>query len=36
MSFSVAYVTFSAADARLSWSLPCITEQQVCTHRLPQ
>jgi len=24
-----------AADARLSWSLPSITEQQVCPHRVP-
>ena len=27
---------FLAADACLSWSLPSITEQQVCPHRLPQ
>ena len=27
---------FLAADACLSWSLPSITEQQVCSHRVPQ
>jgi len=26
---------FFAADAWLCWSLPSITEQQVCPHRLP-
>jgi len=26
---------FSAADACLSWSLPSVTEQHVCPHRLP-
>ena len=36
MFFIIVYVTFSlAADACLSWSLPSITEQQVCPHRLP-
>ena len=33
--FILVHVTFLAADACLSWSLPTITEQQVCPHRLP-
>jgi len=32
MIFILVHVTFLAADARLSWSLPSITEQQVCPH----
>ena len=34
MFFILVHVTFLAADACLSWSLPSITEQQVCPHRL--
>ena len=34
--FNVFYSSFFlAADTCLSWSLPSITEQQVCPHRLP-
>ena len=33
--FILVYVTFLAADACLSWSLPSTTEQQVSPHRLP-
>jgi len=36
MFFILVHVTFLAADACLSWSLPSITERQVCPHRLPQ
>ena len=35
MFFILVHVTFLAADACLSWSLPSITEQQVSPHRLP-
>ena len=34
MFFILVRVTFLAADACLSWSLPSITEQQFCPHRL--
>jgi len=30
----MSFLFFLAADACLSWSLPSITEQQVCPHRL--
>ena len=33
--FILVHVPFFAAVACLSWSLPSITEQQVCPHRLP-
>ena len=33
--FILVHVTFLAADACLSWSLPAITEKQVSPHRLP-
>ena len=35
MFFILVHVTFLAADACLSWSLPSITEQLVSPHRLP-
>ena len=36
LMFSIlVHITFLAADACLSWSLPFITEQQVSPHRLP-
>ena len=36
MFFILVHVTFFlAADTCLNWSLPSITEQQVCPHRLP-
>ena len=35
MFFILVHVTFLAADACLSWSLPSSTEQQVSPHRLP-
>jgi len=35
--FQILFMSlFLAAGACLSWSLPSITEQYVCPHRLPQ
>jgi len=36
LSSQASSVDFLEAGACLSWSLPSITEQQVCLHRLPQ
>ena len=33
--FILVHVTFLAADACLSWSLPSVTEQRICPHRFP-